>query len=105
MNSKEALLGLKPQRIKEIIDGVAEFSELGEFLYQPVKKYSSGMKSRLGFSINLCLDPDILIVDEALSVGDKGFANKCLKRMKELKKGWKDDCVYITFSAPGERVL
>ena len=90
---KGALLGLKPHRVKEIIDGVADFSELGEFLYQPVKKYSSGMKSRLGFSINLCLDPDILIVDEALSVGDKGFANKCLKRMKELKlsENAKDD--------------
>ena len=73
---KGALLGLKPHRVKEIIDGVADFSELGEFLYQPVKKYSSGMKSRLGFSINLCLDPDILMVEEALSVGGKGFANK-----------------------------
>ncbi len=99
---KGALLGLKPQRIKEIIDGVAEFSELGEFLYQPVKKYSSGMKSRLGFSINLCLDPDILIVDEALSVGDKGFANKCLKRMKELKKDGKT-IVFISHSLPQVR--
>ena len=99
---KGALLGLKPQRIKEIIDGVAEFSELGEFLYQPVKKYSSGMKSSLGFSINLCLDPDILIVDEALSVGDKGFANKCLKRMKELKKDGKT-IVFISHSLPQVR--
>ena len=99
---KGALLGLKPQRVKEIIDGVAEFSELGEFLYQPVKKYSSGMRSRLGFSINLCLDPDILIIDEALSVGDKGFANKCLKRMKELKKEGKT-IVFISHSLPQVR--
>lgn len=99
---KGALLGLKPHRVKEIIDGVADFSELGEFLYQPVKKYSSGMKSRLGFSINLCLDPDILIVDEALSVGDKGFANKCLNKMKELKKVGKT-IVFISHSLPQVR--
>ena len=99
---KGALLGLKQQRINEIIEGVAEFAELGEFLYQPVKKYSSGMKSRLGFSINLCLDPDILIIDEALSVGDKGFANKCLKRMNELKEQGKT-IVFISHSLPQVR--
>ena len=82
---KGALLGLSKKRIKEITEGVIEFAEIGDFLYQPVKKYSSGMKSRLGFSINLCLNPDILIVDEALSVGDKGFAQKCIRKMKELK--------------------
>lgn len=96
---KGTLLGLKPHRIKEIIEGVKEFSELGEFIYQPVKKYSSGMKSRLGFSINLCLDPDILIVDEALSVGDKAFANKCMKRMKELKTEGKT-IIFISHSLP-----
>ena len=62
INVKGALLGLSKKRIQEIVDGVIEFAELGDFLYQPVKKYSSGMKSRLGFSISLYLNPDIIIV-------------------------------------------
>ena len=82
---KGALMGLKKKRIDEIIDDVVNFAELGDFLYQPVKKYSSGMKSRLGFSISLALNPDIFIVDEALSVGDKGFAKKCMDRMMQLR--------------------
>lgn len=102
INVKGALMGFSKKRIQEIKERVIDFAELGDFLYQPVKKYSSGMKSRLGFSINLCLDPDILIVDEALSVGDKGFANKCLKRMKELKTEGKT-IVFISHSLPQVR--
>lgn len=94
---KGALLGLKKKRIEEIKQTVIDFAEIGDFLYQPVKKYSSGMKSRLGFSINLALNPDILIVDEALSVGDKGFAQKCLDKMTELKNKGKT-IVFISHS-------
>ena len=82
---KGALMGLRKKRIEEITNDVIEFAEIGDFLYQPVKKYSSGMKSRLGFSISLALNPDIFIVDEALSVGDKGFAKKCMQRMSQLR--------------------
>lgn len=83
---KGALLGLSKKQVQELIEGVVAFAELGDFLYQPVKKYSSGMRSRLGFSINLCLSPDIIIVDEALSVGDRAFARKCMNHMKKLKE-------------------
>lgn len=102
INVKGALLGLSKKQIQEIIDGVIEFAELGDFLYQPVKKYSSGMKSRLGFSISLYLNPDIIIVDEALSVGDKGFAQKCINKMNELKDEGKT-IIFISHSLPQVR--
>ena len=71
-----AVLGYSKAFIEEKFDEIIEFAELQKFVDVPLKNYSSGMKSRLGFSINLCLDPDIMIVDEALSVGDLFFQNK-----------------------------
>lgn len=103
INVKGALLGLNKKRIREITDDVIDFAELGDFLYQPVKKYSSGMKSRLGFSISLALDPEIFIVDEALSVGDKGFAQKCMNRMKSLRDEQGKTIFFISHALPQVR--
>lgn len=78
------LLGYKKDFIQEKFDEIVEFSELQDFLDSPVKNFSSGMKARLGFSIATSVQPDILIADEILSVGDVRFKKKCSERMQNM---------------------
>ena len=81
-----AFLGLSKKQIKERFDSIVEFSELGPHMNAPVRTYSSGMIARLGFSVAIHVDADILVVDEVLSVGDFEFTLKCMNRLKEFKK-------------------
>ena len=81
-----AVLGLSEAEIDEKYDSIASFADIGEFIEQPIKTYSSGMAVRLAFAVQSQVDPDILIVDEALSVGDAKFQAKCFDRLRQLKE-------------------
>lgn len=80
------LMGYKQNEIEDKISSILDFADIGDFVYQPVKSYSSGMFARLAFAVAINVEPDILIVDEALSVGDIRFQQKCLRKMDDLQK-------------------
>lgn len=80
------MMGYSRDEMKSKVDDVLEFADIGDFIDQPVKTYSSGMFARLAFAVAINVEPDILIVDEALSVGDVFFQNKCYKKFEELRK-------------------
>lgn len=81
-----SILGLSKKRIEEKLDDIIKFAELEDFIDNPVKTYSSGMYMRLGFSIAINVDPDILLIDEVLAVGDASFVPKCLDKINEFKR-------------------
>ncbi|MGN0488408.1 MAG: ATP-binding cassette domain-containing protein [Ruminococcus sp.] len=96
---KGYILGLDDDEIKIIEENVVDFAELGDYIDQPVRTYSSGMKMRLGFAINVNIAPDILVVDEALSVGDAAFKVKCKNKIKEVIEDSDVTVLYVSHNA------
>jgi ABC-type polysaccharide/polyol phosphate transport system ATPase subunit len=84
-----ALLGLTRQQVNQRFDSIVEFSGLGDFMDEPLRTYSSGMAMRLAFSVAVNVDPDILIIDEVLGVGDQKFVEKCTERIMEFRRAGK----------------
>lgn len=95
---KGQILGLNNKQIKQVEQTIVDFADLEEYIDQPVRTYSSGMKARLGFSINVNIQPDILIVDEALSVGDEEFKNKCVEKVNEIVSREDVTLLFVTHS-------
>jgi lipopolysaccharide transport system ATP-binding protein len=81
-----SVLGLTKKEINEKIEGIIDFADIGDFIDSPVQSYSSGMQVRLGFAVATALEPDVLILDEVLAVGDAAFRNKCYRRIISLRK-------------------
>lgn len=81
-----AIMGISRAKMKERFDAIVAFSELSEFIDRPVKHYSSGMYVRLGFAVAVEVDPDVLLIDEVLAVGDTSFQRKCLSKMREFRE-------------------
>lgn len=81
-----AMLGLSARRTAELSDNIVEFSGIGQFIDEPLRTYSSGMNMRLAFSIAVHADPDILVIDEVLAVGDQSFQAKCMEKILEFKQ-------------------
>lgn len=78
------VMGMSPVKMKGLIDEIADFTELGDYLNMPLRTYSSGMQMRLAFSVSTCIDADILLMDEWISVGDASFQDKAANRLNEL---------------------
>lgn len=109
------LLGLTKKEITKKIDGIIEFAELKDFIDQPIRTYSSGMYSKLAFSVAVNVDPDILLIDEVFAVGDEAFVHKCKGKMDEFKRRgktilfvthglatveqWCDDAIWLRYGA------
>lgn len=95
---KCSLMGMADSEIDAVEDDIVQFADLGDYIDQPLRSYSSGMKARLGFAISANAQPDILIVDEALSVGDKNFQKKCKEKVAEIMADENVTLLFVTHS-------
>ena len=95
---KCSLMGMNEKEIEAVENDVIEFADIGDYIDQPLRSYSSGMKARLGFAINSNARPDILIVDEALSVGDAAFQEKCKNKVAEIMSSEDVTLLFVTHS-------
>ncbi len=95
---KCSLMGMTDGEIDAVEEDIISFADVGMYIDQPLRSYSSGMKARLGFAINVNAKPDILIVDEALSVGDKNFQKKCRKKIAEIMADENVTLLFVTHS-------
>lgn len=93
---KCGLMGMTDEKIKDIEQAVIDFADIGDYMDQPIRTYSSGMKARLGFAISVNVKPDILIVDEALSVGDINFQKKCKAKVEEIMSDKDVTLLFVT---------
>ena len=93
---KCSLMGMSDDEIKAVLPDIGEFADIGEYIEQPLRSYSSGMRARLGFAISVNCNPDILIVDEALSVGDRAFRKKCTAKVKEIMADSNVTLLFVT---------
>ena len=93
------ILGLNRSEIKELEPDIIDFAELGLYIDQPMRTYSSGMKARLGFAFAVAIDPEILVVDEALSVGDRAFQKKCIDRIREIMMDENVTVLFVTHTS------
>lgn len=92
------LMGFTKEEIEAMEPGIIEFADIGDYIDQPLRSYSSGMKARLGFAICVSVKPDILIIDEALSVGDRRFRKKCTQRVREIMASEDVTLLFVTHS-------
>lgn len=95
---KCSLMGMTDSEIDAVEGDIVDFADIGDYIDQPLRSYSSGMKARLGFAINANARPDILIVDEALSVGDKAFQKKCKTKVAEIMADENVTLLFVTHS-------
>lgn len=99
-----SILGLRRDEIDEKFDSILDFSGLGDFIDTPIKNYSSGMTARLAFSVAISIDPEVLLVDEVLAVGDEAFQLKCYERIWDLRRAGKT-VVFVSHSLDAVRRL